>query len=217
MIFRAKSKFPINSWAGRMRGEVAFIIGNGPSLLENDLRLIDDYFTIGINRAFKIILPKILIWQDESLYSDCYEDIVKLPCAKLTKESIDPNNQFTHFALERGSFRFGGNPAILYGGGSTAALSIQLAVAMGFSSIVILGCDCGYKNGKTDFYGTNKNHTATTVDNFLAAMFWASRECPIPIVNCGDAPYWPRVGLDVAIGLVQPIKRHHFEWLNRLT
>lgn len=217
MIFRAKSKFPISSWAGRMNGEVAFIVGNGPSLLENDLSLINNCFTIGINRAFRVILPKILIWQDESLYADCYEDIVKLPCAKITKESIDSKNQFTHFVLEHGSFKFGSNPSVMYGGGSTAALSVQLAVAMGFSSIVLLGCDCGYKNGKTDFYGTNKNHTITTVDNFLAAMDWVSRECPIPVINCGDAPFWPRVSLEAAVGLSQPSKKHHLEWLNKLT
>lgn len=217
MIFRAKSKFPINSWSGRLTGETAFIVGNGPSLLENDLSLIEKTFTIGINRAFRVILPKILIWQDESLYKDCYEDIVKLPCAKITKQSIDTKNIFTHFTLEHGSFQFGKNPAILYGGGSTAALSVQLAVAMGCSSVVLLGCDCGYKDGKTDFYGSNKNHTTSTVPNFLAAMDWVSRECPISVLNCGDAPYWPRITLEAAINRVKPSEKYHLEWLNQLT
>lgn len=216
MIFRAKSKFPIHSWAGRFLGETTFIIGNGPSLLENNLKLIDNFFSIGLNRAFFVMLPKILLWQDESLYKDCYNDIRKLPCAKVTKESVDFENVFTHFVLQHGCFSFGKDPGVLYGGGSTAALAIQMAVSMGFSSIVLLGCDCSYKDGKTDFYGENKNHTTSTVGNFLAAMEWASRECPVEIVNCGDTPYWPRTSLERAIKKLKPKERTHFDWLKRL-
>lgn len=216
MIFKAKTKFPISSWAGRLFGEPAFIIGNGPSLLENNIKLINNYFTIGTNRAFKVLLPKILIWQDESLYEDCYNEIRKLACVKITKESLDFENIFTHFTLEPGNFVFGKNPSILYGGGSTVVLAIQLAVSLGCSSLILLGCDCNYRGNKTDFYGENKNHSIGTLSNFLAAMEWVHRECPIPVFNCGDAPYWPRTTLELAVEKTQPKERNHLQWLNKL-
>jgi len=216
MIFRAKSKFPIHSWAGRFVGETAFIIGNGPSLLENNISLIENYFTIGINRAFRVILPKILICQDESLYEDSYSSIRVLPCAKVTKKDIDNEDVFTHFTLEHGHFCFGKDPGVLYGGGSTAALAIQMAVAMSFSSIVLLGCDCCYKENKTDFYGENKNHTISTIPNFLAAMDWVKKECPVEIFNCGDAPQWPRITLEDVIKKLSPSNKTHFDWLRKI-
>jgi len=216
MIFRSKTKFPICSWAGRFSGETAFIIGNGPSLLENNLDLIKNYFTIGINRAFRVLLPKILIWQDESLYEDCYEDIVKLPCCKVTLEKIDPEDIFTHFELSEGSYSFNKNPYLLKGKGSTAALAVQLSVSLGFSSIVLLGCDCNYQDGKTDFYGENKNHTVNTLRNFSNAMEWVKKECTVPVYNCGNAPFWPRISLEEAIEKTNPKEKFHIEWINSL-
>ncbi len=216
MIFRAKSKFPISSWSNRLFGEPVFIIGNGPSLLENDLSKITEYFTIGINRAYKVLLPKILMWQDESLYKDCYDDIRILPCAKITRATIDSEDVFTHFELKHGPFVFGSNPSVLHGGGSTAALAVQLGVSLGCSSLILLGCDCGYKNNMTDFYGLNKEHTSSTVPNFLAAMEWVSRECPIQVLNCGDAPCWPRVSLEEAIETSKPSSKTHLSWLSKL-
>jgi hypothetical protein len=217
MIFRSRYKFPIKLWKKKFVGETAFILGNGPSLLENDLGLLKNYFTIGTNRAYKIVSPCILMWQDESLYEDCFRDLVTLACAKLTRKEIDKEDLFTHFRIERGGFSFGEDPEVLHGGGSTACLAIQLAVSMGFSKIVLLGCDCSYRGEQTDFYGKNKNHSTNTLANFSAAMEWVSRESPIPIRNCGDAPYWSKISLQAAIDDFEPNKLSRLEWLNRLT
>lgn len=217
MIFRSKYKFPIKLWKNRFVGETAFILGNGPSLVDNNLDLIKNNFIIGTNRAYKIALPCILMWQDESLYEDCYSDLVTLACAKLTKKEIDKQDLFTHFVIERGGFSFGEDPSVLHGGGSTACLAVQLAVAMGFSKIVLLGCDCSYRGEQTDFYGKNKNHSTNTLTNFSAAMEWVSRESPIFIANCGDAPYWPKITLHTAIAECKPNNLSRLEWLNRLT
>lgn len=216
MIFRHPSKFPIAKWTDRLKGETAFIIGNGPSLLENDLKKLDGCFTIGINRAFRVILPTILMWQDASLYEDCYEEIKTLPCAKITLKNIDHENEFTHFSLIPGPFRFKKEPFNLYGGGCTTALAIQLAYALGCSSIVLLGCDASYKDNKTDFYGVNRNHTENTLRSFTAALNWANRECPIPILNCGDAIQWQRMSLEKAIESTQPRIQSHISRLSVL-
>lgn len=216
MNFRKSTKFTVNAWSNRLRGEVAFVIGNGPSLTENNLDLLDGLFTIGINRAFRLLLPTILMWQDESLHDDCYEDLRTLGCAKITRRDIDSEGLFSHFELVHGPFRFGHNPAILHGGGCTAALSAQLANALGCSAIVFLGVDCKYKSDRTDFYGINKHHSDQTLANFLGAMEWVNRECPIPVLNCGDVPYWPRIGLEEAIERTKANKEPHLVRLGRL-
>jgi len=216
MIFRNPSKFPISSWVDILPNETAFIMGNGPSLLEIDHKDLDGLFTIGINRSYKLVIPTILLWQDESLYDDCFDEVRFVASAKVTRKEIDPDNLFTHFSLEPGAFRFHKTPHKLFGGGCTGVLAAQLAYAMGCTSIVLLGCDCKYKDGKTDFYGVNKHHSDTTLNNFSAAMEWLSRECPVPIYNCGDASFWPKITLEEAIEKTKPTKMNHLLRLNRL-
>jgi len=87
---------------------------------------------------------------------------------------------------------------------------------MGCSSLVLLGCDCSYKNGNTDFYGNNKEHSTSTLSNFSAAMEWVKKDSPVPVFNCGDAIFWPRISLEEAIEKSCPTKRSHLRWLNRL-
>jgi hypothetical protein len=216
MIFRSRSKFPIKQWKNRFVGETAFLIGNGPSLIDNDLDIIKDRFTIAINRGYKAITPVILLWQDESLYKDCLDELRILPCAKVTRSGIDSDDIFTHFVLGKGGFTFTNDPSKLCGGGCTVALAVQMIVSMGFSSIVLLGCDGRYRGDKTNFYGVNPNHTANTLANFDYTMRWIRSECPRKIVNCSDTPYWPKVSLEQAVFECNTPKRPRIEWLNRL-
>lgn len=44
-------RYAIRSWIDCLPDCPAFIIGNGPSLNSLDMKLIADYFSIGINRA----------------------------------------------------------------------------------------------------------------------------------------------------------------------
>ena len=55
-------------WAGRMKSVHCFILGNAPSINDMDLSLLDNYFTIGINRIFYEYDPTVLIWQDLALW-----------------------------------------------------------------------------------------------------------------------------------------------------
>jgi hypothetical protein len=48
-------------------------------------------------------------------------------------------------------------------------------------------------------------------------MDWVSRESPISVMNCGDAPYWPKISLQQAIKECNPNSFSKLEWLNRLT
>ena len=42
----------VRKWKDRLLGVPAFILGNGPSLNDEDIAPLSNYFTIGINRSF---------------------------------------------------------------------------------------------------------------------------------------------------------------------
>ena len=68
-VRRSKSLTPL-SWMGKMKDIPCFILGNAPSLNKiEDMSILDDYLTVGINRIFFKYDPTILIWQDLALWS----------------------------------------------------------------------------------------------------------------------------------------------------
>lgn len=217
MIFRRPTKYPIEAWGGRIAGHPAFILGNGPSLLENDLALLDGCFSIGINRIYRAFDPTILLWQDRGLYADGLEKILGCSAIKVCRDRCNIDNQFTTFRLTGPSYRWPERPNELFGYGCSGALGVELAVAMGASSVVLLGIDCDYdSSGQTDFYGKNADHNQYTVKNFHAAMSWVAKSCPVPIYCCGRAPYWPRVSLAEAVNQLRPERHSRLQWCARL-
>ena len=58
----------ISHWTNAFKKMPCFLIGNGPSLRKVNTKLLENYFTIGINRCFLKIDPSILIWQDLALW-----------------------------------------------------------------------------------------------------------------------------------------------------
>ena len=46
-----QQRYAIRSWVDRLPDCPAFIIGNSPSLEDHDVSILEDYFTIGINRC----------------------------------------------------------------------------------------------------------------------------------------------------------------------
>jgi hypothetical protein len=214
MIFRnKKTKYSIKSWPDIMRGQVAFILGNGPSLLENDLGLLDGCFTIGINRIFKVFSPTILFWQDPEINKSYRDEIERLASIKVCRDKCDSSSAFTNFSLEHDPYRFHKTPWRLYGRGCSGGIAIQMAVAMGVRAVVLLGCDCSYISGKTDFYGINKFHNAMTLERFNKAMLFTAKNIPVPVFNCSANEYWPRLPLKEAINLSLPERRSKIEML----
>jgi hypothetical protein len=216
MILRRSNRYPIQAWNNCLSGHPVFVIGNGPSLLENDLSLLEGCFTIGINRIYKVFDPIILMWQDRGLMADGIENILDCSAIKVCRDRCDKDGQFTTFSLKGPSYKMTDRPNVLYGFGCSGVLGIELAVSMGASSVVLLGMDCDYQDGKTDFYGTNADHNRFTVKNFHSAMSWAAKNSPVPIYSCGRAPYWPRLSLSNILDLISPKRYGRLQWYDRL-
>ncbi|KKK64425.1 hypothetical protein LCGC14_2984300, partial [marine sediment metagenome] len=68
-------RFAVRAWIDRLPDIPCFILGNAPSILDHDLTLLSRYFTIGLNRAFQLLDPTILFWQDISLWKSEYHTI----------------------------------------------------------------------------------------------------------------------------------------------
>lgn len=217
MIFRCnKTKYNIKKWPDIMKGHTAFILGNGPSINENNLLLLEKYFTIGINRIFKIYFPTILFWQDKEITKSYYEEICKCPSIKVCRDIYDYSSSFTNYSLNNEFYKFHKTPWHLYGRGCSGGLAIQLAYSMGFDSIVLIGCDCKYIDGKTDFYGKNNFHKPHTLVHFNQAMKWVKDNIDIPIYNCGYCPYWPRTELKDVLEKVNTPKMEKVDFLSAL-
>tara|TARA_B100000614_G_scaffold262909_1_gene300767 strand:+ start:228890 stop:229609 length:720 start_codon:yes stop_codon:yes gene_type:complete len=218
MKFRERKKYPIEAWSNIIEGHPAFILGNGPSLLENDLTLIEQAFSIGLNRIYQVFDPTILLWQDKGLYRDGIHHLDNCAAIKCCRVAVDREGRWTNFRLESNPYKFHNKPHHLWGFGCSGALGVQLAVAMGANAIVMLGMDCDYEGpDKTDFYGKNEDHRPHTVRNFHKAAKWIQRDCPVPVYNCGRAKYWPRITLEEAVEKTQPTPVTRLQWLSRLS
>lgn len=162
----------LKQWKNTLIGVPCFIIGNSPYLDDYPIYKLKNYFTIGINRAFKRIDPTILIWQDFNVYSENVEEFKKLKCIFYSRNIANPADLGYNFVLEEGQYKLPENPAFLYGRGSTGPLAFQLAYSLGCNPIILLGCNCKYKNNKTDFYGNNKYHNEFTLKNCNIGLKW---------------------------------------------
>lgn len=185
---RKIARYAIKDWIDRLAGYPAFILGNGPSISDQPINLLKDYFTIGINRIHLLngFDPTILMWQDIGLWNTEHQRIHNLQCLKICRDISDPRHIYYNFYLRGGPFRFERKTHILNGRGSSGPLAVELAVALGCKPIVILGMDCKSIDGKTNFYGNNVYHSAFTKPNCVKGLEFIKSECPVPIINCSN-------------------------------
>lgn len=214
--FGDKSKYkPIKEWKSILEGHPAFILGNSPSISKQNLDILKPYFTIGVNRILYIYTPTILIWQDIQMWNSEKSKISNNKSLRICSNASDPRNVFLNFKVKSGNFKFGNNPSILHGTGNTTALAVQLAINMGCSDIVLLGTDCKYQSGKTDFYGKNKDHKSYTLKMCDTAMKWIRDNCPVPVHNCSMNKLWDRENLVDIINKLEPEKLSRKKYIRK--
>jgi hypothetical protein len=162
----------ISQWKNNLSGSPVFILGNAPSLNDFDLSKLNNFFTIGINRAIYKIDPTILFWQDQDVYNYEKHLIDKSKAIKVCRDVSDPMGKFFHFKLKRGFYKRSNNPAILQGRGSSGPLAVQFAAALGCKPIYLIGMDCLTRDGDTDFYGKNIFWRKHTRKNCITGLKW---------------------------------------------
>lgn len=188
--YKRSTNLSVNNWKDSLSEIPAFIVGNAPSLCNNPVQKLDAFFTIGINKTYKILDPNILLWQDVQFWLTDRYHIAATQCIKYCRNHADPKGKFYNFTLEGGPFKMPTSPETLYGGGASGPLAFQLAYLLGCSPIFLVGMDCKYdKSGKTNFYGKNKFHSSTTLKNCNRGLSWIekiSHENNIKVYNCSE-------------------------------
>lgn len=214
-----KQRGQIKSWKDKLQGVPCFIIGNGPSLNDEDISPLSQYFTIGINRSFIKLDTTILMWQDIELWYTERKHIPRLQSIKVCRAEADPQNRFFHYRLVPGLFKMPPDPGTLYGSGTTGPLAVQLAYTLGCNPIVMLGMDCQSRGAATDFYGKNKHHKAHTMKNCVAGLKWIQKSVgDRELICCSDNDLWPRSALpDILKGIDSKWKKDRAYYVGLLT
>jgi len=202
-----KKRKTISNWAGKLKDVPCFLVGCGPSLSDQQVRMIDGLFSIGINSAYQKVDPTILMWQDIEFWYQVKRDLRSIQALKYCRDTSDPSGTYYHFKLSSGPFKHTSNPMSLFGRGNTGALAFELACVLGCSPIVLLGYDCQYKGRKTDFFGTNafhKPHTLRMCSNGLKWIHSNHTKERVEIINCSENKFFKeKYTLSEAVDMVE--------------
>lgn len=166
------AKSDIKQLQNKYEGKRCFIIATGPSLTMEDIIMLKDEYTIGMNSLCKLFPD--LGWettlfgvQDFNVYESLKNEINSLSQTTLLMGS----NLRQRFKLPSNAYVFPldllnhkNHPADcyktdfsedcnvrVYDGYSITYSLIQIAVYLGFKEIYLLGCDCGYSGDKHHF------------------------------------------------------------------
>lgn len=175
-------------WKNKLKGKPGFILGNAPSLTDNDLTLLDKFFTVGINKTYLAYDPTILFWQDLQVWTDGSQEICQTKSMKVCRERASGKirRDFYYFKLTSGKpTTLTDNPSLLHGRGITTKVAFQFVRALGCDPIIFLGTEGKYKGKKTDFYGINRHHAGrNNLTRFPDALKWIMKHNDKKIINC---------------------------------
>jgi hypothetical protein len=156
-----------NVFADKHNGEVAVIVGNGPSLRNVPLEFLTKHITFGTNRIY--LLPDFV-----AIY---YVSVNPLVIEQSAAE-INAYGAKAKFIAEREAYKilgcyplvstgnrtFSYNPAAyIFEGHTVTYACLQLAFHMGFTTVLLVGVDHTYKmdsspNAETVWEGDDPNH-----------------------------------------------------------
>ncbi len=152
----------IIKYKGIHKGERCFIIATGPSLTIDDVEILKDEYTFGMNSGIYLIeksswSPTYYLLQDKKVYEKLKNDLAIIDNCSVIKFIGDTATQKTSkkdvlYSLRLYNHFVGGTKVdfsedchVYVSDGWTVTYSaIQIAVYMGFSEIYLLGCDSDY-------------------------------------------------------------------------
>ncbi len=131
-----------------------FVLGNGPSLLEHPPERISTRTVFGTNRSFEYVKSDYHVVVDLACFDSYGDKLREMPEDKLFAPKGSPfGTQFWNLGRRRWTPQWSWSPSttgVHWRFAPYAAL--QIAVALGFESIVLLGVDLCEHDGKGHFY-----------------------------------------------------------------
>lgn len=163
----------ISSYRDIHKGKRCFVIGNGPSLKKTDLTKLKGEYSFGANRIYLLkdegidFNPSFISSVDAKLLAQFREEISAQPMPKFISWKYykyfanDDNTAFIKLDYDK---KFSPDmTGFCWGGHTVTYINLQLAYYMGFSEVVIIGCDHSYAgvgapNTDVKIEGADQNH-----------------------------------------------------------
>lgn len=137
-------------------GKRAFIIGNGPSLKNTDLKRLKGEFTFGLNRIY-LMFPELgftttyLVSINDLVIEQCAQELLDVPVPRFfawrsyrhfvslsPREDQLPNFIYTSYTGPKFSGDVTGR---VWEGATVTNVALQLAFHMGFKQVILVGVD----------------------------------------------------------------------------
>lgn len=164
-------------------GKRGFVIGNGPSLKIEDLKMLhkNNEFSIASNKIFlafeqTLWRPSIFTIADGLVWDKIGHEVHQDIAVVHTRNDVDfKRSNITVRVWKRiksaykktGQIEFSDNVSLgMYGGGTVTFENLQLAVYMGLNPIYIIGCD-HYYGGEDDEKGITITHKKEVENHFV--------------------------------------------------
>ncbi len=222
-FFQWGSMRRLSSLKDAYNGKRCFIVGNGPSLRSEDLRLLHKQgeYTFACNSLIKLFdeipfAPSFYFAQDNKIILDNKELINKYTGTKFIKAHYAHRYHLpdvTYYNMLLNPNGFSKNlPLVVYSGQTVVYSMIQFAAYMGFKEIYLIGVDCNYSPSNTTItadsyfdkrlFNSNRTYSPPEVDTNLVAYEQARKECEkrgIKILNAsrgGRLEIFRRVNFD---------------------
>ena len=148
-------------------GETCIIIGNGPSLNDIPLELLNTYPTFGTNRIYLMenFTPSYYVSVNPLVIEQSIEEINKLQAfAKFIRHTHADKIEGAHPLRSGGFWTFSKEPDnYIFEGFTVTYVCMQLAFWMGFQTVLLVGVDHnfivdGQPNEEQVSKGKDKNH-----------------------------------------------------------
>ncbi|MBQ7258165.1 MAG: DUF115 domain-containing protein [Abditibacteriota bacterium] len=186
----------IRSFKGIHQGERCFIIGNGPSLVPEDLDIIKDEISFSCNKIYYITdktewKPYYYLVNDRGFVRDDFDNIINKVKAKAKFVGIEFEKEFAKPYLDSDVIILREKTILekmkpkwhldiddyICAGHTVTFTAFQMALYMGFKEIYFLGQDCSYfatyENGgvgQNHFYKSNQVLAQADADNMFFAF-----------------------------------------------
>ncbi|MGZ4732521.1 MAG: 6-hydroxymethylpterin diphosphokinase MptE-like protein [Terriglobales bacterium] len=199
--WRQESIARLAEWKDEYKGQRAFIIGNGPSLHQTDLKKLKNEFTFGLNRIF-LMFPTLgfqtscLVCVNDLVVEQSLNDIDALAIPKFISwrsrrffspsQTISSLPTFLYTTYESPKFATDVRGR-LWEGATVTNVALQLAFHMGFQRVVLIGVDHNYStkgepNKTVVSQGDDPNH-------FSASYFGKGFRWQLPDLDMSEVGY----------------------------
>ncbi len=186
----------IKSYKNKFSKERCFVVATGPSLKIEDLELIKNEYSFGMNSVVKALdrtswRPTFFMMEDEYVYEKLEKDVMgyyrrenpTIIVGGVIPERYESAKNYLSYSLHYldhkmyhkngfGEFKYSDDCySVIYDGYTVTMSVLQLACYMGFDRIYLLGCDCNYKQKQSHFieYGHKDPKAAIMGDKMIVA------------------------------------------------